>query len=268
MPVYHRHHSSRQVRVFQGVEYSSRNRVYFCTTCEVSHQVKMPYGLNVCVSSSELHQLHQPREPGVVCPADKIHVDWLTIPGATISDLSMAWKLDYQHSRRPMRVLLVAGLNDLLKGGNFESVKKELRRFEEEIVHQNRYHPDQPNELTIATMLNPPKMVWFTDNGPPPPGHRDRGEEINLINDWIDAINSLHGKQCAPRFHTWATRTTTREVDGVVREFKTHRWNEWRATETREDKLHLSDKMRVKMGRQVIKYFEGEYERNGPIGII
>ena len=69
----------------------------------------------------------------------------------------------------------------------------------------------------------------------------------------------------APKFHTLATRTTTREVDGVVREFKTHRWNEWRAT---EDKLHLSDRMRVKMGRQVIKYFEREYERNGPIGII
>ena len=167
-----------------------------------------------------------------------------------------------------MRVLLVAGLNDLLKGGNFESVKNELRRFEQEVANQNRYHTDHPNEFTVATLLNPPKMVWFTDNGPPPPGHRDRGEELHLINDWIDASNTLNGKQCAPRFHTWGTRTTTKEVDGVVREFKTHRWNDWRAAEARDDKLHLSDRMRVKMGRQVIKYFEGEYERNGPIGII
>ena len=53
-----------------------------------------------------------------------------------------------------------------------------------------------------------------------------------------------------------------------MREFKTHRWNDWRATEARDDKLHLSDRMRVKMGRQVIKFFEGEYERNGPIGDI
>ena len=79
-----------------------------------------------------------------------------------------------------MRVLLVAGLNDPLKGGNFESVKNELRRFEQEVTNQNRYHTDHPNEFTVATLLNPPKIVWFTDNGSPPPGHRHRGEELSM----------------------------------------------------------------------------------------
>ena len=188
------------------------------------------------------------------------------MPGATISELLLAWKVDYECSPCPMRVVLVAGLNDLLKGGNFDSVKRALRRFEENVLHQSKYHPDLPNQFTVATLLNPPKMVWFPDNGPSPPGHRDRGQEIHLINDWIDASNSLQGKQCAPRFHTWGTRTSTKVVDGVQREFKTHRWNDWRQSEARDDKLHLSDRLRVKMGKQVVRYFEAEFERNGPLG--
>ena len=45
----------------------------------------------------------------------------------------------------------------------------------------------------------------------------------------------------------------------------THRWNEWRQSEPRDDMLHLSDKNRVKMGKQVVKYFVGEQERFGNI---
>ena len=43
------------------------------------------------------------------------------------------------------------------------------------------------------------------------------------------------------------------------------RWNEWRASEAYEDKLHLTDKMGIKMGQYVVKYFQGERERNGEL---
>ena len=32
-----------------------------------------------------------------------------------------------------------------------------------------------------------------------------------------------------------------------------------------EDKLHFTDKMRIKMGQYVVKYFQGERERNGEL---
>ena len=79
----------------------------------------LPTGLDVCVSDSTLHDFHLPREPGVVCPPDKSHVDWLTIPGATVEELLFAWQVEYAKVTRPMRVLLVAGLNDLIKGGGY-----------------------------------------------------------------------------------------------------------------------------------------------------
>ena len=265
IPLYHRHDSSRQVRIFQGVEYATNHPDYLCPTCQVMHGTRLQYGLNICVSTSQLHGFHQPRQPGVTCPPDTSHVDWLTIPGATIADLLFAWRLDYHREPHPMRVLLVAGLNDLLKGGDFQSVREQIKRFKINIDYQNRYHPGLHNQFSVATLLNPPKMCWLPDNGPVPAGHSDRSDDITLINDWIDAFNSLSQRQCVPRFNTWGTRTTSRMVNGVEREFKTHRWNEWRSSEPRNDMLHLSDKMRVKMGRHVIRYFEGEFQRDGPI---
>ena len=237
------------------MEYEKSNKDYFCTSCQVSHNARMPYCLNICVSTSQLHGFHQPREQGVVCPPDTTHVDWLTIPGATISDLLLAWRLDYHREPRPMQVLLVGGLNDLLKGGDFGSVRDQIRRFEFNVNYQNKYHPGLKNEFSVATLLNPPKMVWFEDNGPTPPNHIDRQDEIVLINDWLDVFNRQNGRQCVPRFNTLGT--------GTDRVFKTHRWNEWRQSEPRDGMLHLSNKNRVKMGKQLVKFFVGEQERFG-----
>ena len=38
---------------------------------------------------------------------------------------------------------------------------------------------------------------------------------------------------------------------------------QWRETEARNDKLHLKDAMRVRLGKMVMSYFQGEVEREG-----
>jgi hypothetical protein len=76
--VYHRHFSSREVRIMQGVEYSTTNTTYLCPTCMSVHNIWPDYGLNVCLGTSQLHNIHHPRDPTVICPPDPIHVDWVT----------------------------------------------------------------------------------------------------------------------------------------------------------------------------------------------
>jgi hypothetical protein len=225
----------------------------------------LPYGLDICVSTSQLHEFHQPREPGIVCPPDSSHVDWLTIPGAKIESLLHAWKIDYHRQTRPMRILLVAGLNDLIKGGTFESITQQIKRFKVNVDHQVHYHPAKPNSFAVAPLLPAPKLVWFSDNGPTSPGYVDRQAEVNQINEWIKSFNTQNNISQVPRFNIWGTRTTKRMVNGSQVEFKTHRWNEWRASEDYEDKLHLADKMRIKMGQYVVKYFQGVRDRNGQL---
>ena len=73
----------------------------------------MDFGLDICLSDSTLHEFHRPKEPGVVCPADSSHVDWLTIPGAIVEDLLFAWQVEYGREMRHMRIM-EAGLTKLV----------------------------------------------------------------------------------------------------------------------------------------------------------
>ena len=260
IPIYHRHSSTRQARVLQGAEHASRNCTYLCPSCQVPHNAVLDYGLDICLSSSTMHDFHHPRDPGVVCPPDSSHVDWLTIPGATVEELLFAWQVEYGREVRPMRILLVAGLNNLIKGGDFESLTTQYKRFGDNASYQSsRFHPGKNNSFAIAPLLPAPKLVWFPDNGPTSPGYVNRRDEVASINEWIKTFNYKNGIYQVPAFNTLGTRTTKKKlVGGAQVEFKTHRWNLWRASEAYEDKLHLVDKERVRMGQYLLKYFQAE----------
>ena len=49
-----------------------------------------------------------------------------TITGATIPTLQHAWQVDYTKWTKPMRVLLAAGIDDLLKGGTMATLTNSI----------------------------------------------------------------------------------------------------------------------------------------------
>ena len=97
-----------------------------------------------------------------------------SIPGASIKELAYAWRLDYRKEPRPQRVLLVAGLNKLIKCGGANHFKEQVLQFEDHGVHHNRYNIPKLNEMIVALLILPPKLCWFPDNGPPPLGYTNR----------------------------------------------------------------------------------------------
>ena len=239
----------------QGVEYSRPTKQYMCPTCEKFHSVIPEYGLNICLATSQLHDFHNPRDPDVTCAPDELHVDWLTIPGARIQTLETAWQIDYQNYKHPMRILLAAGLNDLIKGGNKESVTNSILRLKNAIDDQNIHHPDNPNELVVAILPNPPKLTWFDDNGPPPPGHQNRLNEIEDINTWIVEFNQGYGL-ITPRFHRFGVRTGRKMMNGEYVKMHAHQFRKWRQSEPVEDMLHLNDYWRTRLGAAVVNHFK------------
>ena len=265
MPVYHRHHSTHQVRVDQGVEYASKNCSYMCPSCKIQHVAKLPYGLDICISDSTLHNVHYPKEPGVNGLRDTSHVDWLTIPGATVEQLLYAWQVEYANESRPMRLLLVAGLNNFLKGGNIETLTSQIVRFGEKVKYQDILKPQRSNSFAVAPLLLAPKLVWFPENGNPSSNYVNRMDEVEDVNNWITIYNMSNNIKNVPDFHHMGTRLNKRVVYGVQTEFKTHCWNQWRASESRENKLHLADFWRVKMGQDVVKYFQEQRRLNGSL---
>ena len=267
-PVFHRHNSSRQQRILQNVEYDDENKWYLCPTCQAMHQSRLDYGLNICVSDAQLHNFYLPEDTSLTCPPDSTHVDWVTVPGATIPELEFAWSVDYHHVKAPCRILLVAGLTDLLESGSKDVVMDSFKKFKKTVDHQNYHHPGAANQFAVAPLIFPPKVAWFRDNGPLPNGHGGcRENEISKLNDLILNFNAQHGLPFVPHFNTLGVRRYKKYYDdGSWRMVVHHRMNQWSQTEPRHEKLYLGEALKIRMGKMVVKYFEGEISReNGSI---
>ena len=267
-PVYHHHNSGREIRVVQGVD-KSEALLYMCTTCKTVHPEKPDAGLNVLVATSQLHNLHNPRDPSKMAKIDPFHIDWLTVCGATIPELEYAWRRDYDSCKYPMRILLSAGLDDLARGRTRDEIVESFLHFKMVVDRQNTCHPDKKNELVIATMLNPPRFVWFKDNGPPPRNHKDMLKDIMELNSWIIFFNKENGKTITPRFHRFGIRdsmTRTKDGDGKKVRVKKHIMAQWDCSEPVLQRMHLSEQVRHRMGLSVTRHFRGEFERNGKLG--
>ena len=72
----------------RGVDGPYTSPFYIYTKCQASHLVGPNYGLNFCVSTSQLHNFCYLRKECVVVPPDSTHLDCLTKPGVTIRELS------------------------------------------------------------------------------------------------------------------------------------------------------------------------------------
>ena len=100
--VFHLHHSSREVRLTMGVEGHRDNPYYMCPSCQAPHPARLKQGLNVCVSTSQLHNFHFPRDESVVVAPDSLHVDWITIPGGKLV-CPWIWRISIR-SPNPWRI--------------------------------------------------------------------------------------------------------------------------------------------------------------------
>ena len=116
------------------------------------------------------------------------------------------------------------------------------------------------NTVAIATLMYPPQLAWFDDNGPlPHPNYRNNKSKIDWLNEKINQRNRENGVPDYPGFHTYGIRTTTRHSTDLYGQYhqrvvKSHRWEHWRETNPTR-MLHLRDDRRVKMGIAVNKYF-------------
>ena len=154
-----------------------------------------------------------------------------------------------------------------MRGASVTTMIERFIHLKEVIEAQNSFHPFKQNELVIATVLNPPKLVWFKGNGPPPANFNNRLKDIMELNSWIQKFNAENGRICTPSFHRFGVRTTKEKVNGVgpVTTVQRHQFSQWRQSEQTDDMVHLSDRWRVRMGQAVLRHFQGEYERNGAL---
>ena len=60
---------------------------------------------------------------------DEIHIDYPTIPGATVSELEHTIMAEFGNGLRAVDVLLVAGLNEILRGATDHEILEDIQQF-------------------------------------------------------------------------------------------------------------------------------------------
>ena len=65
-------------------------------------------------------------------------MDSITVPGATIKTLHHAFLAEYKGGIWPVDVILVAGLNDILKGATAEDAMEDIQSFQKSVLGLKR----------------------------------------------------------------------------------------------------------------------------------
>ena len=152
-----------------------------------------------------------------------------------------------------MDVILIAGLNDVLKGKSGQAIVAAFKHFADLVVWQGeQHHPDQPNTCAVGTSIYPPQICWLENDGPAPTSFDNQFRNLRWLNRQIEIMNA-EAQIRTPSFHTLDLRKVTRNGKGQTK----HRLEHWREGE-RANKLHLRDDQRIKMARQVARYFKHE----------
>ena len=245
--VYHKHYSSK--RIAKKAARAGGEKSFNCPSCKRVHsQDTTTKRLKICITSSVLseHWLSSNDENS----GDAIHINWICIPGATINQLTTAWEVEYFNEKRPMDIMLIGGINNIIRGSSGPSIVNAFRHFVNLVDYQGeKYHPEEPNTCVIGPLYYPPKLCWFEDDGQVPPSFQNHLRNMRWLNQQIENINRESGLK-APNFPTMGVRKVTKYGRGRTR----HRFEHWREA-NRSDMLHLRDDQRTKMARQVARYF-------------
>ena len=154
-PIYHFHHSSLQYRIKAS---SDRWGHYFCPTCiDGFHSLKVGVRYPLLVTSSTLSNWRgRPDVNGYL--GDVLHMDEICISGARVRDLRHAFEAEYGALHRPVDVVLVAGLNNILEGQDAGRIMFEIAEF------HSRVKNIAGSSFAVCTLPFPPSMSILPDD--------------------------------------------------------------------------------------------------------
>ena len=215
------------------------------------------------VGDSTVHQFFAPEGyTAAHYEGDLVHVDYLTIKGGYVHELIDAFRAEYEHLQqgKPLDVVLVAGYADLISGHGRDFIHEGFKHFTNHVLAiGDKLCPDTKSTVAIATLMYPPKLAWFRDNGPEPYRYDNQKEKIYWLNGKIDQINHDNSVPIYPGFHTYGVRvdtitTVASNGEEVKTRTKSHRWGHWLEGPRRE-KITLAHDRRFKMGKALNNYF-------------
>lgn len=257
-PIFHVHYSS----LFERINSTTDNNLhYLCTTCEKTpHSTYTGERYPILVTSSIMHDWQKAKHLGLSdYRGNPMHCETISIPGATIPMLRHALVTEYSQSHRPIDVLWCSGLNDVMQDRPVSSIVKQLRITKKIVLEWSNFRGIYGNTFGICTLPLPPSICRLSGDKRPF-FQDDKTSEIIALNNAIMEINSEPSQHLdvsiAPRFHSWGLGSVHGTQDNFIniKQSKRHRSAEWREKNC-DKKLHFADRVRIRMGKNVIRYF-------------
>lgn len=249
----HNHFSTMEWRIMQRCDKYGQ---YYCVGCKNAHSAKSGTRTPLLLTSSTLANWRGKMEANRY-EGDAIHIDSIAIPGGQIRDIHRAFLAEYKGAHRPVDVLATVGLNDVSAGHSTHRILSDARSLRDAVLCI-------PNSsCAFTTLPYPPKLTTLYDNQRNI--RRDYTQIIGDVNLGLDTVNSERNQpldpQRVPKFHTYGTKGT-RSPSEHPREWMAyrprHNDSAWRE-KTPDLQLHLSDGIRLRMGKAIVKYFCGKY---------
>lgn len=260
-PVYHRHYSSRWLREILGVE-NDENASFYCPPCKSRHE-PYPYSrTKVLVSDETLHPFFAPpaHNPEHHYSGDLMHVDYITIPGASINELAAAFQAEFvnKQARKPLDVVLVAGYRELRLGHSIADIEERFRSFADQVLAAKVN--GENNTVAISDFIFLPSLAWFPDNGQMP--FNQNGNILHImewLNEVILSINLDNNITEFHRLHKYGVLVYTKRKRNQYgyeqhQKIKEHRFEHWLGQD-RALMTTLKADQRIKIGAAINKYF-------------
>ena len=260
-PIYHSHHSSLSYRIHARFD---RWGHYFCPTCEGGfHSIKSGNRYPLLLTSSTMSCWRgRPDVNGY--QGDPLHMDEICIPGATIRELKHAFQAEYSGIRRPVDVVLIAGINNVLEGQDPGRIMYEITELHAEVRR------NQGSSFAVCTLPFPPCLSIL----PGDQRHRVKIEATEVLKDLNTLIREYNRANVdgvmdvnrCPTFHTWglrSVRSNRPDIHGprhLMEFLPAHAPGAWRELQPK-NQLHLADTVRIRMGRSILRYFKSIYEQ-------
>ena len=184
-----------------------------CKACNVPHhypreQLRLP----IIFTALAMCNWHGNFKTNGTYEGNKVHVDVIAIPGATINELIEAYRVELANYKRPIDVFLVAGLNDVSRGLSARRIIERILTFRQTVLNRH-----DTSTFAAATLYFPPALCRLSGELPGVLKEGNKKDIIVEINAAIIETNRTKPQYLdvwrAPHFQDWghAQQTPTKQ---------------------------------------------------------
>ena len=121
------HREGAQITMQTRISTSCMSRDMFCSSCSCYHTRALPEEIALVVGNSQLRNIHI-NKVGKGTP-DNENIDYLSYPGEKLDGLAALTCYYYMHVESSLKILLVGGYNDILRGRSRSGIMESLETF-------------------------------------------------------------------------------------------------------------------------------------------